>query len=485
MKIVETINDALYELGVVDVTEEPTPEDSAFALRTLNRILDSYNTQGLIIPFLHTIIYSRTEWENADIEIKRAVEMIFSRASTATYIDGGIQKYAAIDEPRYQDRVLLLEHESTNYIPSSDNYDGSGWIMNNTSVGTASIKGSDNIRDVFLTQESQDAVQEIHTISHSVAHLFGQYAVSWKVNIGLGDRNAYIRFGDTGTPETIAYYNLNDAKPWIGNQGIRIRTSVEKLANGWLILTAVFTGVVDNVFFGITDYTFEELFFGNSSGIYMENIQIEDARDPTSYIPTNISIESRAADVNTPVYDFSNSPYQSDTTDQDKVNRDTITAQPPTDIQQVFFRDNTIEPVDYMCTQMTSREYAQIAYKGYKAIPTKYFIKQNSPDSVVISFNAVPQDGLRLMIFAKQPYRTDMTVMDDIQWGAGVEKMLMLRLAVEVAGSYHIEVTQLLASRAMEAEDKVKTYNFQPRTIKSDIGLMKNRGRGRYNPARI
>ena len=59
------------------------------------------------------------------------------------------------------------------------------------------------------------------------------------------------------------------------------------------------------------------------------------------------------------------------------------------------------------------------------------------------------------------------------------------RLAVEVAGSYHLEVSQLLASKAMEAENQVRAYNYQPMTISSDIGLLKNRGRSRYNPARI
>ena len=83
------------------------------------------------------------------------------------------------------------------------------------------------------------------------------------------------------------------------------------------------------------------------------------------------------------------------------------------------------------------------------------------------------------------PYKTNFDPQDDVAWGTGVEKMIMLRLAVEVAGSYHIEITQLLAARAMEAEDQVRAYNYQPMTISSDIGLLKNRGRSRYNPARI
>ncbi len=254
MKIVSTINDALYELGVVDVTEEPSPEDSAFALRTLNRIMDGYNTQNLIIPHLHQIEYSdKTEWNSSTIEI------------------------------------------------------------------------------------SNFAGEEISPFPN--------------------DANA---------------------------------TQHEK-----------------------------------------------------------------------------------------------ILSNPPMDVQQLFFRDATVDSIDYICTPMTQREYAQLAYKGIVGIPTKYYIVRNSPTSMVISFNAVPQAGLRLVVFGKLPHRTDFEPMDDIQWGAGVEKMLLARLAVELAPSYHIEPSAITVGKAMEAENTVKAFNYQPMSIKSDIGLMKNRGRGRYNPARI
>ncbi len=257
MKIVETINDALYELGVVDVTEEPTPEDSAYALRTLNRIMDGYNTQNLTIPYLKKIIYERQSWTMADIKI---------------------------------------------------------------------------------------------------------------------------------------------------TQG--------------------------------------------ATGLKSPHIELPIAE-----------VEPEAVDI--------------------------IIAVPPHNIQALYFRDSTTEPVDYPLTPMTSREYAQLAYKGYTGIPTKYFIVNDSPDATYISFNAVPQQGLRLVIHGKEAYRTDFKPMDDVQWGTGVERMLMLRLAVELSPSYHIEVSAVTGGKAMEAENIVKASNYQPSTIKSDIGLLKSRGRGRYNPARI
>ena len=43
MLISTTINDALIQIGVINPIDEATPQDHIFGLRTLNRIIDSYN----------------------------------------------------------------------------------------------------------------------------------------------------------------------------------------------------------------------------------------------------------------------------------------------------------------------------------------------------------------------------------------------------------------------------------------------------------
>lgn len=52
MLISQTIDDALLEISVKNAGEEASPADHAFGLRTLNRIIDSYNTQNLLITYL-------------------------------------------------------------------------------------------------------------------------------------------------------------------------------------------------------------------------------------------------------------------------------------------------------------------------------------------------------------------------------------------------------------------------------------------------
>lgn len=51
-KISRTIDDALIELGVLNPVDEASPQDHEFALRKLNMIIDSLNTQNLTISHL-------------------------------------------------------------------------------------------------------------------------------------------------------------------------------------------------------------------------------------------------------------------------------------------------------------------------------------------------------------------------------------------------------------------------------------------------
>jgi diaminopimelate epimerase len=74
---------------------------------------------------------------------------------------------------------------------------------------------------------------------------------------------------------------------------------------------------------------------------------------------------------------------------------------------------------------------------------------------------------------AKKPYTgvngngNEYLVTDNIEWNYGFEKMLMLRLAVELCQSYEIQPSQILVSKMQEAEANVKTHNYQPSTLKT------------------
>jgi len=55
VKISILIDDALREINVISATDEASPQDHAFALRKLNRIIGLYNTQHLLNAFIQDI----------------------------------------------------------------------------------------------------------------------------------------------------------------------------------------------------------------------------------------------------------------------------------------------------------------------------------------------------------------------------------------------------------------------------------------------
>ena len=55
MTVLQTIRDALIEIGVASPNEDIEGEDIAYALRTFNRIIDFYHTQSLVTGFIDTV----------------------------------------------------------------------------------------------------------------------------------------------------------------------------------------------------------------------------------------------------------------------------------------------------------------------------------------------------------------------------------------------------------------------------------------------
>lgn len=146
----------------------------------------------------------------------------------------------------------------------------------------------------------------------------------------------------------------------------------------------------------------------------------------------------------------------------------------PIEVQAAFFRQGT---TDYNLTVMTFNEWASIPDKTTVQIPSKYYIQNTNDNGSKIYFDTIPQSDLSLHLLAKMPYTgknsvgNDYLPTDDINWTFGFEKMLMLRLAIELAPSYEIQPSQILVGLAQEAEDNVKTRNYQPKTLMTSTSL--------------
>lgn len=153
----------------------------------------------------------------------------------------------------------------------------------------------------------------------------------------------------------------------------------------------------------------------------------------------------------------------------------------PVDIQALFWRQDG--KTDYHSEGMSIDQWTAIRTKNIQAIPTKHYIQKKDNNSIRIYFNCIPIGGLTLHLMAKKPYEgvngqgKEYIPTDNIEWGRGFEKMLTYRLAIELASSYQVEITPVLLSLASEAENNLKTSNFQNRTLKTTI---KNRNKKRY-----
>jgi len=151
-----------------------------------------------------------------------------------------------------------------------------------------------------------------------------------------------------------------------------------------------------------------------------------------------------------------------------------IDEQAPVQIENLFWAQGG---TTYISEDMSSTQWADIITKGTVKIPTRHHIQRMNNNDIKIYFDAIPQDGLVLHLQAKRPYTgvngegNNYVPTDDINWTFGFEKMLMYRLAVELAPDFEVNVSDIVLSLAIESEAKLKAFNYQPMTLDSDISL--------------
>ena len=219
----------------------------------------------------------------------------FSRASTATYVEGGVVKTADEHQARFEEEGLLIEESRTNYAENSEDF--SLWTAQNSTLLTAQGTAPNGTNTAFKIQENTS------TISHSIREPTNSTwsgAATMSCYVKPAGRNfAYMGF--TGVSQTSVTFDLvNKVSSYKGNNVTS--GSVEDAGNGWLRIVAVFSssitsgratvGPAESDSGGGLNYTGD-----GSSGILAWGAQLEAGSFPTSYIPTTGSTVTRAADV--------------------------------------------------------------------------------------------------------------------------------------------------------------------------------------------
>lgn len=154
----------------------------------------------------------------------------------------------------------------------------------------------------------------------------------------------------------------------------------------------------------------------------------------------------------------------------------------PVHTQGAFFRKGS---VDYPLREMSHNEWSSLNYKFDVAIPSRYYLQRTDTNDLKIHFDCIPSPDLVLHLMAKMPYTgknsegNDYLPTDDVNWNYGFEKMLMLRLALELCSTYEINPNATLVGKMTEAENNVETFNYQPSTLKTSSRF--NRSYGNYS----
>lgn len=222
----------------------------------------------------------------------------FVRASTATYIEDGLVKTAAINEPRWQDGLLLYEPAATNLYIYSESFSLPVWIKTQSSVSANAalspdglttsadklVENTANARHYLSREITTNNVLKYYTFSIFVKAAGRSKFRIDSLDIAVGSGN-YADF-DLSAKTTVAYGNC--------------KSSIKILDDGWFRISCTFSVLVS----GSTAFNFELLndlnestYTGDgTSGVFIWGAQAEQGETLSSYISTDATSLTRPAD---------------------------------------------------------------------------------------------------------------------------------------------------------------------------------------------
>jgi hypothetical protein len=236
----------------------------------------------------------------------------FTRASGGSYVGAdGLIKYAGVNEARFDhDPVtgeslgLLIEESRTNLLTRSEAFDDSSWAKSAASISS----NLSNIVSPDGTLTSEKIIENTQNVQHLVwkSRSGTNETVTFSVFVKAAERTqCLLQLSNFQNAACSATYDLQSGKiiATVTPTGdyINVSSSIIPYPNGWYrcILTATKQSVntTNNPTISTVRRNNIGIYQGDgTSGIYVWGAQLEVGAFPTSYIPTQASTRTRAAD---------------------------------------------------------------------------------------------------------------------------------------------------------------------------------------------
>ena len=224
-------------------------------------------------------------------------EFDFARGSSATYVGkDGLIKSAASDVPRIDfsdstNGALLLEGQSTNLIPYSEDFSNSYWTKRGASVTSGFSSPSGDLSAFKLVEDTSTGEHRFYGYTSIVTGTKHTYSIRVKPN-----GRDWIKVSTNAS--NFVYFNISTGVVGSSSSATGI---IKSLNNGWVECSITFTTTIspEALFFNCASSDGSAIYTGDgTSGVYIYGAMIEQNSFATSYIPSlSGSATTRLADV--------------------------------------------------------------------------------------------------------------------------------------------------------------------------------------------